>query len=557
MRRTLRGTFGITQLRDGQQEVIARMLDGQDTLAIMPTGSGKSLCYQVPAVHRRGLTVVVSPLISLMKDQADALDELGIAAVQLNSAQAEREQQASMQWLAEASRGIVFVTPERLSDPEFIAALAGRPLAQFVVDEAHCVSQWGHDFRPAFLEIGAALRQLGDPPLLALTATAGADVVDDIRRQLGRPRMPVINTGTYRPNLRMQVVQVVSDEEKVERLLKALATATGSGIVYTATVKSCVAVHEQLLAAGHCATIYHGRLGAAERNANQDRFMDGDARVMVATNAFGMGIDKPDIRFVLHYQLPGNLEAYYQEAGRAGRDGEPADCGLLFYRKDRQVQQFFLARRYPTAEDLGSVYRALRESGDEAVSAAELRKRVPGLSGNRIAVALKLLRDGALARADRRRRWKVAAGRAGDQRTLAALAITYEEKAERDRAGLERMVFYAQTGFCRWRVLLEHFDELLPADRERCGHCDNCLRAAREEVKAAEAAVAAEAAGQAPSPALPATPEPIEAPFKPGDEVRVPRYGSGAVDAVAGDEVTVVFPDSSKRTFVSAYVEAR
>ncbi len=329
VRRSLRDMFGIDHLREGQLEVITRALAGEDTLAIMPTGAGKSLCYQLPALHRKGTTVVVSPLISLMKDQADKLGEIGVVAEQLNSAQRQREQDASMERLRDASSPVVFATPERLADPEFIETLQSQRVALFVVDEAHCISQWGHDFRPAFLEIGTALRTLGQPPLLALTATATADVIDDIRHQLGRPGMPVVNTGMYRPNLRLQVVQATSEEEKLERLLEALGTVEGVGIVYTATLKACTRVYEQLLAAGHQAACYHGRLPTGERRANQDRFMDGEARVMVATttNAFGMGIDKPDIRFVLHYQVPGTLESYYQEAGRAGRDGEMADCG--------------------------------------------------------------------------------------------------------------------------------------------------------------------------------------------------------------------------------------
>ena len=220
--RSLRDTFGFSELRAGQHEVIARVLGGQDTLAIMPTGAGKSLCYQLPALHVKGATLVVSPLISLMKDQAGKLEEAGVASEQLNSAQKASEQGASMDRIADDRSDIVFATPERLADPEFRAAMAAQGVALLVIDEAHCISQWGHDFRPAYLEIGAAIEALGQPTVLALTATATADVVDDIRQQLGRPDLHVFNTGMYRPNLQLQVAQVTNDEEKFARLLKAL-----------------------------------------------------------------------------------------------------------------------------------------------------------------------------------------------------------------------------------------------------------------------------------------------------------------------------------------------
>jgi ATP-dependent DNA helicase RecQ len=540
VRQSLRETFGITRLHDGQHDVISRVLEGGDTLAIMPTGAGKSLCYQLPALHLEGTTVVVSPLISLMKDQADKLERAGVAAEQLNSAQPRRAQEASLERIAESDDAIVFATPERLGDPAFIATLQRRRIALFVVDEAHCISHWGHDFRPAFLEIGHALEQLGDPPVLALTATAIADVVEDIRRQLGRPDMHVVNTGIYRPNLRFQVAQATREDEKMDRLREALGGAEGCGIVYTATVKCCKEVHERLLAAGESVTCYHGRMPSAERNASQDRFMRGEARVMVATNAFGMGIDKRDVRFVIHYQMPGNLEAYYQEAGRAGRDGEPADCVLLFYRKDRQVQQFFLARRYPSAADVQAVWTVLMAAG-QPLEVEAIADTLRGVAANRISVALQLLRDGGVAAANRARAWSLKPGATPDPAEIERMAHAYEEKAVRDQEALERMVFYAQTGFCRWRVLLDHFDE--PMEGERCGHCDNCLRPPVDEPAPDDAIT------------VPAALQPLS-PFKAGDEVRVPRYGGGRVEQVAGDEVKVVFPDGAKRSFVSQYVQA-
>ncbi len=541
VRRSLRETFGFSELREGQHDVIARVLAGSDTLAIMPTGAGKSLCYQLPALHLAGTTIVVSPLISLMKDQAEKLGEAGVVAEQLNSAQKVSEQDASMERIADAASDIVFATPERLADPEFRAAMSARDVALLVIDEAHCISQWGHDFRPAYLEIGAAIEAFGHPTVLALTATATSEVVDDIRRQLHRPDLHVVNTGMYRDNLHLRVAQVTNGDEKFERLLQTLRETPGDGIVYTSTVKVCTELFERLTAAGEAVTIYHGKLPAAERNANQDAFMTGTRRVMVATNAFGMGIDKPDIRFVIHYQLPGSAQAYYQEAGRAGRDGAHADCVLIFDRKDRQVQQFFLARRYPDARDLQRVVEALALAPDGA-TLAEVAGRAQGLPKNRVSVGLSVLRDAGLARCDAAHGWRCESGRAASHPTLVSLADAYARKSERDHDALERMVLYAQTGFCRWRVLLESFDEPLPFG-ERCGGCDNCLRPPIVPSIEIPDPLSVHAADAAPAPR-----------FKSGDAVKVARYGGGLVARLNGDEITVAFPDGAQRTFLSSYV---
>jgi ATP-dependent DNA helicase RecQ len=542
----LRQMFGIEQLRDGQQQVIDSVLDRQDTLAIMPTGSGKSLCYQIPAKIFKGTTIVVSPLIALMKDQLEKLDEIGILAAQINSTLSAAEEEAALAGTAAARHEIVFCTPERLAMPSFLDVLRKIDIDLIVIDEAHCISQWGHDFRPAYIEMAASIDALGRPPVLALTATATSDVIDDIGKQLGRPRLKVVNTGIYRPNLHYRVQQVTNDDERYAQARDIVARTEGVGIVYAATVKAAEAMFEVLQGAGESVAMYHGKLGAAERKQSQDLFMAGERRVMVATNAFGMGIDKPDTRFVIHLQIPANLEAYYQESGRAGRDGGDAECTLLFFQDDKRVQQFFLVKHYPSATELKTVYEAASKLSHEGpFGFDQLHEALDEVGAGPLKICLKMLKDARLLRQNRKLDYALTAARPRAAQ-FDQLATVYAEKQERDREALEQMVSYAVSGFCRWKLLFDYFGDTVDGF-EKCCHCDNCLN---PPVAVADIEIRDDEFDR-PLAATLAPPA-----FDVGAQVKVPKFDIGTVESVAGDQITIAFPEHGSKTFMVDFVSA-
>jgi ATP-dependent DNA helicase RecQ len=476
LKHTLRKVFNLEGFRPGQQAVISSIMTGRHTLAIMPTGAGKSLCYQLPALHLRGMTLVVSPLISLMKDQVDKLRELGIDVCQVNSAITAREEAAALDAIQNGRPEFVLTTPERLSDPAFLEALRGNAIDVFVIDEAHCICQWGHDFRPSYLDLPHAIRYLGGPPVLALTATASPDVAEDIVRQLHLKDAAVINTGVYRQNLYYQVEPVQDESDRERRLVDILRETEGAGIVYTSTVKQAEHVATLLQGLGESADRYHGRLRTAERHQIQERFMRDDLRVIVATNAFGMGIDKADIRFVIHYAMPGSLDAYYQESGRAGRDGAPARCVLLYQRADQRTHVFFMAGRYPRFNDITTVYAGLgRIAGERPATLAAIQASAPGVAKSKVRVVVSLLKDWGVVRQHRRLGFSLTTPGLVEA-NLQQISEFYESRRGRDRDKLDRIIVYAQTALCRWKNLMEYFGEELP--EQRCGHCDNCVKAA-------------------------------------------------------------------------------
>src|SRR6266852_3467471 len=385
----LQERFGFAEFRPAQKQVIDKVMAGENALAVMPTGSGKSLCYQLPALALPGLTLVVSPLIALMKDQVDQLNHLGLPATVINSS-VPRDQQRNRLEQAIAGRvKLLYIAPERFQNDEFRAGLARAEVSLVAVDEAHCISLWGHDFRPDYLRLRQVISALKSPPVLALTATATPAVRRDIVTQLGIGDAAQVVSGFDRPNLYLEVREVATNLEKIRAIIE-LSRWAPVGIVYAGTRKNVEEIHGNLRRAGIEAAAYHAGLALPDRKAVQEKFMKASQCVIVATNAFGMGIDRSQVRFVIHADIPDSVEAYYQEIGRAGRDGEPARCLLLFNYADKWVPEFLIDSSHPPPYILKYVFAKLCRSGSNEI-VGEPWRRVSATNDHRFHASIALL----------------------------------------------------------------------------------------------------------------------------------------------------------------------
>ncbi|MEI6149722.1 MAG: RecQ family ATP-dependent DNA helicase [bacterium] len=476
--------FGFSAFHPGQREPIETILNGGDAVVVMPTGSGKSLCYQLPALALEGITLVVSPLISLMKDQVDSLVTRGIPATCLNSSISMEETAARVGALRRGETRLVYVAPERFRNTRFQALLSDLKVSLVAVDESHCISQWGHDFRPDYLRLGGMIQALPQARIMALTATATPAVRDDIVKQLGlgvgtRPAPRVFVRGFRRDNLRLVVEPCRSHAHKLERIRRILSDFP-TGIVYCSTRKQVERVGKLLGELKIKHMVYHAGLPDNQRTLAQDRFMKGDVPVVVATNAFGMGVDRSDLRFVIHWDIPGSIEAYYQEVGRAGRDGSLAHCELLYNYADVSTQQFFLDGSNPDPKLVLTLWDEVRailaaqpqtcslEAWGDQVMATDNKVTVHTCMGlfDRAGLIERTVESG-------NRCYTTALAKDGDPARLRALLPTIEEKRRRDQQKLDVMVSYVHSRQCRHRFIMDYFGEIAPKSAA-CGHCDYC-----------------------------------------------------------------------------------
>jgi ATP-dependent DNA helicase RecQ len=528
--RVAQEAFGFARLRPGQREGIESVIAGRDTIVVMSTGSGKSAIYQIAGLLLPGPTVVVSPLIALQHDQAaDLREHAAGGAAALNSNVPAAERAAALAELAEEALEFVFLAPEQLANDDVLDELAVARPSLLVVDEAHCISEWGHDFRPDYLRLGATVQALGRPVVLALTATAAPPVRDEIARRLGLRDPTLVVRGFDRPNIRLAVERHHDEERKLRALREHVAAAQPPGIVYIATRRAAEELAGELCAHGLRAGSYHGGMRARDRDATQRRFMDDELDIIVATTAFGMGVDKPDVRWVVHAEISESLDSYYQEIGRAGRDGEQAEA-LLFYRaEDLGLRRFLAGGGQLDVAAIGTVLDAVVEAGGPL--SPERLQAVTGLGETKLATAVSRLEEVAAvtvlpagelvpgpAAAPRRDAIEAAAAAAMSRRAL-------------DRSRVDMMRSYAETDGCRREFVLSYLGEPFAAP---CGNCDNCL-AGRAEVVA---------------PAAPL-------PFPVGARVVHGEWGHGVVQRYDDDAVVVLFDDFGYKTLALAIVVER